>query len=849
MKSFIIIAIFSIFVLGCSSKKVSINDPAFANVPSYYKAELDSLLKISDDSTAQFLAKTYQNLPLSDIVDYSPCFHILNVRSSIESARQLSWVKNIPPDIFEKFVLFPRVNNENLDTARPMFYNEIIPRIDKMSMLDAAMEVNHWCHEHVTYKGSDMRTSSPLATYRNALGRCGEESTFSVFALRSVGIPARQVYTPRWAHSDDNHAWVEFWADGKWYFFGACEPEANPNMGWFTEPAKRAMLVNTFVPGQYEGSERVENKADNYSIINTLNVYAKTKLFKIKVVDQNNNPVEGAVVDFTIYNYAEYYPLSSKKTDASGMADFESGLGTIQITIGKNLMHTSTVVNLANQDSSIIKLTPNSLTNYSTNFIYIPPVAPAPSTVSVANAELNKKRLAHEDSIRHAYELSFPDSIEIAKFAKLNNLAPDRILPIVRNSRGNSKEIMDYLKGLKPDNQNIGISLLEVIAEKDLHDTRADVLFSHLNAAPKFDSTTCDYETYLSYVLNPRVGRELITPFRQFLIQHLAENKLKEPRQIFDWFKNNIRLDSTLNFYRVAISPISVVRAKIGDEYSINLAIIASLRSAGIPSRLSDGDMKPEFFDGGKWVKFTSQSKIDNKTSSKIHLVKTDSNKNLAYYQDFTIAKFEKSRFVSLVYDEFKKLKDFTDTLEISAGYYRLTCGSRSTDGSVSTHHEYFMVNDGETKDLKIFKPNMAGSTNSKSILLKTLIINSSEQSKKELLNGKQDLIVVYFKENNEPSKHLFAEIATNKTAYDTVKTQFAFISELPLQNNSVKSLIKNSIFLTEKDFPSLRGLQSKFEIPLEEKYPIIIKIDKTGKASIISTGYVIGLGNKLFQL
>ncbi len=70
-------------------------------------------------------------------------------------------------------------------------------------------------------------------------GRCGEESTFLVAALRSVGIPARQVYTPRWAHTDDNHAWVEAWADGKWYFLGACEPEPVLNLGWFNAPASR----------------------------------------------------------------------------------------------------------------------------------------------------------------------------------------------------------------------------------------------------------------------------------------------------------------------------------------------------------------------------------------------------------------------------------------------------------------------------------------------------------------------------------------------------------------------------------------------------------------------------------
>ena len=29
-------------------------------------------------------------------------------------------------------------------------------------------------------------------------------------------LKKRQVYTPRWAHTDDNHAWVEAWADGRW---------------------------------------------------------------------------------------------------------------------------------------------------------------------------------------------------------------------------------------------------------------------------------------------------------------------------------------------------------------------------------------------------------------------------------------------------------------------------------------------------------------------------------------------------------------------------------------------------------------------------------------------------------
>ena len=97
--------------------------------------------------------------------------------------------------IFRHFVLPVRVNNENLDNAREVFRQELMPRVEKLSMYDAVLEVNHWCHEKVIYTPTDIRTSAPMATVKTAYGRCGEESTFLVAALRAVGIPARQVYT------------------------------------------------------------------------------------------------------------------------------------------------------------------------------------------------------------------------------------------------------------------------------------------------------------------------------------------------------------------------------------------------------------------------------------------------------------------------------------------------------------------------------------------------------------------------------------------------------------------------------------------------------------------------------
>ena len=182
----------------------------------------------------------YRHMPTPDSVDYPKSYWRNQVRLALKARKTMPWGHTVPLWEFQNFVLPVRVNNEALDEARATIYKELMPRLKGMTMEEAALEVNHWCHEKVSYRPSDGRTAAPLATMRNSIGRCGEESTFTVSAMRSVGIPARQVYCPRWAHTDDNHAWVEVWIDGKWRFLGACEPEATLDKGWFNWAASRA---------------------------------------------------------------------------------------------------------------------------------------------------------------------------------------------------------------------------------------------------------------------------------------------------------------------------------------------------------------------------------------------------------------------------------------------------------------------------------------------------------------------------------------------------------------------------------------------------------------------------------
>ncbi len=288
------------------------------------------------DRQREAMTFLYAYMPLADIADHPGEFYLQNVDCALRAREEMPWGKSVPEREFRHFVLPVRVNNENLDSCRPVFYEELKNRVKNLSLYDAVLEVNHWCHEKVIYTPSDARTSSPLASVKTAYGRCGEESTFTVAALRSVGIPARQVYTPRWAHTDDNHAWVEAWVDGKWYFLGACEPEPVLDLGWFNAPASRGMLMHTKVFGRYDGPEEVMLRTPRYTEINVIGNYAPTARAEVTVTDAEGNPVADAKVEFKVYNYAEFYTVAAKQTAADGKTSLTAGKGDMLVWASKD---------------------------------------------------------------------------------------------------------------------------------------------------------------------------------------------------------------------------------------------------------------------------------------------------------------------------------------------------------------------------------------------------------------------------------------------------------------------------------------------------------------------------------
>lgn len=514
----------------------------------------------------------YAYMSVGDITDYSGDFYLENVRSSLSTRKETTWGKTIPDDIFSHFVLPVRINNENLDRARMIFHDELMPRLKGLSMHDAVLEVNHWCHEKVNYQPADARTSAPLATVKTAYGRCGEESTFLVAALRSVGIPARQVYTPRWAHTDDNHAWVEAWVDGEWHFLGACEPEPVLDLGWFNAPASRGMLMHTKVFGYYQGPEDVMRRTANYTEINIIGNYAKFAPLTVTVVDNQQKPVEGACVQFKVYNYAEFFTVHTLTTEKDGKASLSAGLGDMMVLVTKGDQFGIKKVTFGKEREVAIELSHRIGEEFSFPVDLVPPpVKPNIPEVTPEQRAKNDIRFNREDSIRNAYVASFPNASAIEQFASETGYKAADVNKYIVASRGNYGDIMAFLReAAKKNYATRALQLLATLSDKDLRDTPKSILDDHL------------YNTDLALdadkVLAPRIAGEMLTPYRSFFQKEISKKDAKmfraNPNNLAEWCRKNITLRDELCCVGTFISPEGVWRSRIADRVSRDIFLL-----------------------------------------------------------------------------------------------------------------------------------------------------------------------------------------------------------------------------------------------------------------------------------
>ena len=787
-------------------------------------------LSVSRRSAMDFLRT---HLPQSDLDCYDDSLFLRFANHALALRERAPWCAALDEEIFLHYVLFPRVNDEDLSFHREIFQNALWDRIVNLpTTAEKVLEVNRWCHEMASYQMQDDRTASPLTVYRCGSGRCGEESAFLVSALRSVGIAARQVYSPRWAHCDDNHAWVEALCDGQWRFLGACEPEPILDRGWFNSPASRAMLVHSRVFGAAEHPLHGEKIHTEGAVtwFNQTARYALTRRRTLRTVIDGQR-IANAMIQIQILNEASFHTIATLFTDEHGEASISLGLGDFHIFarygayVCEKNVGTEDFITLDLQDIHIAFLRERDW--HSTDH-----TAPLDSPLNAAplNAEQKRERAATLAGGRAMREVRisamFPKDSENAPYADL-----------LRAARGNAAEIESFLS---VDSDPRREMMLRSLSEKDLRDVTADILNSHLHAlTPQGDLPD---DIYISYVLCPRIEIEPLSAWREELAKHAFP---EEPETLYQVLLRDIKRSVKDPYYANLVTlPAQAWQHRHCDARGFRILYVALLRTLGIPARLRALDGEPEYYHRGEWIGTGSSP-----TASLRLLSDTDA----VYRQNWSLSRYDYCW--TLLHPQNEAWTDGTLHLSLPEGYYRLVTCVRMPNGNQFAMHRDIMLRAGEEKTVNlVFRSyELNDLLRSQRLPLMSAVTPDGETVEDICHTDGRPTVLLWLEEGGEPTEHILNELIAAKDTLRSAPFNLYFLLR------SREAMQQRTLALALEQLSSARILLDDWAYDLEttarhltcdpDTPPLAVVCDGDGNAVYGMSGYHVGAVDLLLRI
>jgi hypothetical protein len=431
------------------------------------------------------------------------------------------------------------------------------------------------------------------------------------------------------------------------------------------------------------------------------------------VVDNLGAPINNAFVEYQLYNYAEFYPLAVVPTDKNGISQFETGLGDLLVWARKDDAFDFKKISVSETDTLV--LIPDCRLHYGNSIdldLDVPMVRtpyPGPSQELI---QKNSARLSDENTLRQKYIDSWMTPAASKKLALRLDIDTARVRKIIARSMGNYREISSFLSDTPESLLKTAMSLLEILPDKDLRDTKKYILSDHLfhsdlsNKVQSQAKVENDEKMFLEYVLNPRVANELLVPWRHYFLRVLPTDLLSEgsndPLLIVRYLDKNIKI-SNENYYGTPITQVGVIELKVSDAASRAICFVAICRSLGVPARLEPGRNEPQYFINGNWndVYFSDQKKPDLKKGY-LSLESTDLNPVPEYHIQFTLARFEGGRYNTLEYEFNRKITDFREELSLPTGKYMLVTGNRLNDSRILSNISFFDLSENEHKKVTV---------------------------------------------------------------------------------------------------------------------------------------------------
>lgn len=814
-----------------------------AQFPGIFE-ETDKKIKEQEPETALALKYLYMTMPCSDMGNYSFEIFLDYAKNSVRIWHESEGVKLLPEDIYLNYVLYHRVNEEEIAPCRTLFAEEISKFMEEngnetllsgFNRKKTAIEVNYWCAQEATYHCTDDRTLSALTVYRRGNGRCGEESVFTVNAMRSIGIPSRQVYAPKWSHCDDNHAWVEIWNDGEWYFLGACEPLPILNKGWFTNASSRAMMVHSRWFDQAESGEEKIGTDGMVTMLNELSRYAAVTEFSVKVEDEEGRPVSGAEVSFQVLNYAEFSPVAEGVTGEDGTCSFTTGLGSLAVQISRDGQCECVFADTREQKQIRVIFGKNA--GQKDVWEAVDMIAPVDTPV---NTDMPTAEQTAEGNIR----LEKAAARRTAKTEAWVNPECEKFLQGCFTEENTEDEEEGLLRE----------ELLNVLTEKDRTDCRAEVLEEHLRFAMPYEEEL-EHSVFVNYVLNPRIDDEVLMKYREVIENTFSEEEKlcfrENPASI--WTEVDKRINSISERERASVitTPAGCLKTEVGSILSKKILFVAIARTLGIPARLNPEDRSMEYRKDGRFIPVLPEAEKN------CHIVlKAGDGTQWKYFQNWSMAKLENGTYTSLRLGGLLWKGDLLEA-HLEAGTYRITTSNRLPNGNMFAYVYYFSVDAGDKKEISMILRQADLEDMLENIELPEFQLRKDEDGNEVVqaseLTAEGKHILMFLEESREPTEHILNEMMEQPEEFRKICSRILFVvqSQTALKDPTISKALSM--------FPEIQVYYDCFADHIEllgrrmyvdhEKLPLIIVTSEKLNGIYATSGYNVGTGEMLLRL
>lgn len=760
----------------------------FAAIGDGAQSWLERQLSALSPDCALLTRWCYSASPVSDWANYEFSLFRACAEHALRLREQSPLARELPEPLFLNYVLHPRVNEEELCDCRGFFYAQLRGRIEGLSAREAILAINEWNAEQVCYRATDERTISALGAWRSGFGRCGEESTFAVNVLRAAGIPARQVYTPRWAHCDDNHAWVEAYCGGAWHFFGACEPEEALDRGWFTGAASRALLVHSRCFGTPAADEEIISVDGAVTFLNQTARYAPVRLLAVRVREKDGRPATGAEVTFGILNASEVFPAAVIRTDADGMARLRCGYGDLIVQARKNGLCRETLCPASQEEPLELTLAePEAPAGRWTSFTLHAPKERLPersAPTPAQRAAATEKQAAADEKRCLRLEAAY-DAARIRALRERFGYGA-QAEAILRAACGNFAALAELLEDPAYP-APLKLALLQTLGEKDLRDVRPAVLREALDAGGGVSPSD---EFSMQYLLCPRIGTEPLSCWRRTLADSFPEARKREfreaPDALWRWIRESIRQAPQTEYRQLVTLPAGVMRLRCADLPSQRLLFVAVCRTLGIPARLNPAGGAAEYALDGQFF----SPEAGRTANARLQLQKQPG-QTWQPGADFGLSAFENGAWKSMAVPG--QWDGARLTLSLSPGVYRVITDSRLPNGDLHAMRMELRLEAEQEACVQLQKQAVSLAEQAVDFTLADFQAEAPDghQAAAAELTRTQSLLM-WLEEGREPTEHLLNELLSSRAQLARLPLRLIFFlrGRQALQNEKMQAAL-----------------------------------------------------------